>query len=410
MLWVSQLIHERHPMKLIKRWHYLNQIIDAQGTPDIKVLTGIRRCGKSKLLEAFRDHILETEPDSNIIHINFNLNEFEALKDYHALIDYVENAYDAHTQNYLMIDEVQLCEGFELAINGFHASERFDIYITGSNAFLLSNDLATLFTGRTLEIQVYPFSFQEFREYFQQPDIDIAFDEYVRQGGMAGSYVYKNEKQKYDYIASVFNTLIVRDIKQRHKIREVSLLDRIADFMIDNISNSMSAQTITDTLQSNGLSANRKTVSSYMKYLCNAFVFYPVRRFDIRGKKYLQSGEKYYLADHSFRYALLGTRNMDWGRIYENIIAIELLRRGYEVYAGYLYQKEIDFVAISRDEKLYIQVCDNLSSPETLEREIAPLLKIKDAYPKMIIARTKHETYSNEGVQIIDIARWLEGE
>lgn len=394
-------------MKLIKRWHYLNQIIDAKGTPDIKVLTGIRRCGKSKLLEAFKEYILENEPLSNVIDINYNLVEFESLREYHSLIDYVESNYDPKTMNYLFIDEVQMCDGFETAINNFHASEHFDIYITGSNAFLLSNDLATLFTGRTFQIEVYPFSFKEFCEYFPQDDIDAAFEEYVRQGGMAGSYVYKNLKQKYDYIADVFRTLVLRDITQRHHIRNAELLNQVADFMMDNISNISSALSISHALNSHGVNTNHKTIGSYIEYLCNAFAFYKVRRFDMRGKKYLESGKKFYLADHSFRYAILGTRNMDWGRTYENIVAIELLRRGYEVYVGTLYQKEIDFVATNREETLYIQVCDDISSQKTLERETAPLLKVKNAYPKMVIARTKHEDYLYEGVQIVDIARWL---
>ena len=205
---------------------------------------------------------------------------------------------------------------------------------------------------------------------------------------MSGSYPYPLQEQRYQYLSNVFKTLIVRDIVQRHNVRNESALLRIADYMMDNVSNITSARNITDALNADGLKITNKTVGTYMGYLCDAFAFYKVRRYDIRGKKYLKSGEKYYLADHAFKYALLGTRDMDWGRVYENMVAIELLRRGYEVYVGVLYKKEIDFVAIKRSEKLYIQVSDDISSDKTFEREISPLLSIGDAYPKMILART----------------------
>ena len=224
---------------------------------------------------------------------------------------------------------------------------------------------------------------------------------------MSGSYLYKKQEAKYDYIADIFNTLIIRDIRQKYKIRNVQLMDRISDFLMDNISNLSSARNISDTLSNNKDKINHKTVMSYLQYLCNAFAFYRVRRYDIRGKKYLASNDKYYLSDHSFRYAKLGTKNMDYGRVIENIVAIELLRRGYEVYAGVLYKKEIDFVAIKRSEKIYIQVSENITEKETFEREISPLLQIKDAYPKVLLARTRHDITDYEGVKIIDVADWL---
>jgi predicted AAA+ superfamily ATPase len=243
--------------------------------------------------------------------------------------------------------------------------------------------------------------------YFGYEDRYAAADRYLLEGGMAGSYLYKDQEVKYDYIADVFDTLIVRDIRKKYKIRNMQLMDRIVDFLMDNISNLTSARNIADAITGLKERSNHVTVSAYMQYLCNAFAFYKIRRYDIKGKKYLSSNDKYYLSDHTFRYAKLGTKNMDYGRVLENMVAIELLRRGYEVYVGVLYKKEIDFVAIKRNEKIYIQVSDNISDDKTFEREVSPLLQIKDAYPKMVIARTRHDEYQYEGVRIIDIADWL---
>lgn len=394
-------------MKLIKREEYLSKLINVIGTPDIKVITGIRRSGKSKLLEELKRYINQTDKNSNIIHINYNLPKFEKIKTYNSLVKYVEDNFNESMNNYLLIDEIQMCDEFENAVNGFHAEERFDIYITGSNAFLMSSDLATLFTGRTFKVEVYPFSFKEYLEYYKYDDIQKAFDNYVKEGGMSGSYLYKTQEEKYQYIKEVFNTLVVRDIKQKYKIRNTDIIQNLTDYLMDNISNLTSPNNITKVLNSNNVSITDKTVNNYIEYLCNAFAFYKMKRFDIKGKKYLSTQNKYYLADHSFRYAILGTNNMDYGRVYENIVAIELLRRGYEIYVGTLYQKEIDFVAKKQGKQFYIQVSDDISNEKTFNREIESLLKIQDAYPKIIIARTKHETYQHNGIEIIDIANWL---
>lgn len=394
-------------MKLIERNVYLDKMISVIGTPDIKVITGVRRSGKSKLLEAFKDYVEETYADANVIHINYNLTKFEEFKDYHVLNAHIESSYKKGVENFVLIDEVQMCPNFELAINNIHALEKFDIYITGSNAFLLSSDLATLFTGRTFEIKVFPFSFKEFLKYYGLNDNYSAFDRYLKEGGMAGSYLYRDQEAKYDYVADVFDTLIVRDIKQKYKIRNPILMNRIVDFLMDNVSNLTSARNIADSLTNQKDKINHKTVGNYIEYLCNAFAFYKMRRYDIQGKKYLSSSDKYYLSDHTFRYAKLGTKNMNRGRTIENIVAVELLRRGYEVYVGVLYKKEIDFVALKRNEKIYIQVSDDISEEKTFEREVSPLLQIKDAYPKMLIARTRCEEYQYEGVRIVDVADWL---
>lgn len=393
-------------MKLIKRT-YLDELIKIIGTPDIKVITGVRRSGKSKLLELFKKYIKKNIENYNIIDINFNIPKFEKLMEYHKLYDYVEEKYVENKRNFLLIDEVQMCEEFERAINGFHAEEKYDIYITGSNAFLLSSDLATLFTGRTYEIQVFPFSFNEYLEYYKIKDIQDAFDKYIFEGGMSGAYVYQEDKQKYNYLNDVYNALIVRDIQQKYNIQNMELMNSLSEFLMDNISNLTSYRNISGKLNENNMTTNDKTIASYIKYLCDAFAFYRIRRYDIQGKKYLSTIDKYYLVDHAFKFAKIGTKNINYGRVYKNIVAIELLRRGYEVYVGTLYNKEIDFVAMKRNEKIYIQVADNIDYEDTLKRETTPLLQIRDAYPKIIIARTKHDDYTYEGIEIKDIAYWL---
>lgn len=393
-------------MKIIKR-KYLNDLIAVMDTPDIKVITGVRRSGKSQLLEQFKGYINENIDNSNIISINFNLLEFENLMEYHKLNDFVERAFNKGKKNYVLIDEVQMCEGFEKTINSLHASGKYDIYITGSNAFLLSSDLATLFTGRTYGIEVYPFSLKEFMEYYENEDSEVAFKQYVLEGGMPGSYVYKEILKKYNYVKDVYDTLILRDIKEKYKIRNNELLLSLSDYLMDNISNLTSSRNIEKEYIRNKLNIDHKTINNYLNYFCNAFAFYKVRRYDIQGKRYLSSQDKYYLVDPSFKYAKIGTKNMNYGRIYENLVAIELLRRGYEIYVGVLYNKEIDFVAMKQNEKIYIQVSDNIEEDKTFKREIDSLLKINDAYPKLLIANTKHDTYQYEGIQVMDISKWL---
>ena len=396
-------------MKIIERNHYLELLNRVRNTPDIKVITGVRRSGKSKLLESIIKVVEKTDSKANIIHINLQLSDNEALLEYHALEEYVEKHYIKTKNNYVFIDEVQMCLLFEKAINSLHAKEKYDIYVTGSNAFLQSSDLATLFVGRTFTIPVFPFSFKEYLKYYgEKENIYSMFDAYLKEGGMSGSYVYSDIQDKYNYISNdVFNTLIVRDIKDKYKIRNSSILDKLTDFMMNNVGNIVSPKKISDTLNSSGIKNDHKTIRKYIDYLCRSYAFYRVRRYDIKGKRYLSSDDKYYLSDHSFRYARLGTKHMDYGHVLENIVAIELLRRGYELYVGKLYEKEVDFVAINRDKNIYIQVSENLNDENTFNRETDPLLKIKDAYPKMIITRSYHDETSYEGIRIVDIAQWL---
>lgn len=395
-------------MKIIPRDKYLQRIIELNGTPDIKIITGIRRSGKSKLMQAYIEYLKSHVDNCNIIYIDFMDLAFEEIKEYHALHAYVEAQYQANKVNYLFVDEVQMCPQFELAINSLYAKEKYDIYLTGSNAFLLSADLATLFTGRYIEIHVFPFSFSEYCRYYEETkDIDQLFEDYTIKGGLAGSYAYKTEKDRINYIKEVYETIVTRDLVQKYALPDTLVLQRLSEFLMDNVSNLTSPNKVSQLLTANNTQTNHVTIGKYIKYLCNAFVFYDVKRYDIRGRKYLESSEKFYLCDTGIRYAILGSRNMDYGRMYENMVCIELLRRGYDVYVGKLYQKEIDFVVQKGDEKIYIQVSDNITASDTFERECRPLLQIRDAYPKMILARTRHPKYSYEGIDIYDVADWL---
>lgn len=395
-------------MKTIKREKYLSRIIELRGTPDIKIITGIRRSGKSRLMQDYISYLKENDDNINIIFIDYMDLRYEEFKEYHALYSYVESRFEEDKTNFLFIDEVQMCPDFELAVNSLYGSGKYDIYITGSNAFLLSADLATLFTGRYIQIHVFPFSFSEYCEYFaDETDRNRLFDEYVIKGGLAGSYPYRTERDRVGYIKEVYETIVTRDLVQKYGLHADTSLYNLSEFLMDNIGNLTSPNKVSTILNSKNVPTNHVSAGRYIRYLCNAFVFYDVKRYDIKGKKYLETSDKFYICDTGMRYAVLGSRNMDYGRAYENIVAIELLRRGYNLYVGKLYQKEIDFVAIKGSEKIYIQVSDDISNPDTFRREYEPLLKIGDAYPKTIIARTRHEEYTYEGITVVDIADWL---
>ena len=275
-------------MKLIPRLDLLQQLHSLRGTPDIKVITGVRRSGKSELMRSFLSSI-EKEPDANIVYIDLTDLGNEPLKEYHALHKYVQERLKPDLVNVLCIDEVQLCDNFELAINSIHSKGQWDIYLTGSNAFMLSSDLATLFTGRYVEVHVYPFSFKEFRQYFDEGDVNAQFDEYVTTGGMAGSYLYDTNQGRSSYVRAVYNTIVNRDIVQERSITNVAGFNALAEFLMDNIGNLTSANSISGALTGGGKPSSHVTVGSHIGYLCESFLFYKVKRYDIRGKRYLET-------------------------------------------------------------------------------------------------------------------------
>lgn len=394
-------------LKLIKRAFYLDKLIGLRGTPDVKIITGVRRSGKSRLLEALRTHYLQ-EGKANVIYIDLLDLANESLREYHALNEYILAHTKADAENILMVDEVQECKTFERTINSLHNTGHYDIYITGSNAFLLSSDLATLFTGRQLEIQVFPFSFAEFCDYFdEETDKELLLDRYLVEGGLAGSYAYRDEENRVAYVKEVFETILTRDLVQKFKIAEPMVLRCLAEYLMDNVANLTSPSKTSIQLVQNKVATNHITAANYIEYLTRAFLFYPARRYDVQGKKYLATLEKYYLSDLGFRYAILGRRNMDYGHALENIVYLEFRRRGYEVYVGKVGTLEVDFIALRGSEKLYIQVASDISVAETFKREVAPFFKIKDVYPRLLLARTRHPESDYEGIRILNLADWL---
>ena len=352
--------------------------------------------------------MLSQDGGVNIIYIDLSDLANESLLEYHALNDYVLSNTRDGVENVLMIDEVQECKGFERAINSLQNSGKYDIYLTGSNAFLLSSDLATLFTGRQIEIPVYPFSFEEFLAYHSDhADREAMLDRYLVEGGLAGSYVYQSETDRVAYIRGVFETILTRDLVQKFKLAESTVLRHLSEYLMDNVANLTSPHKASVQLAQNKVTTNHVTASNYIDHLLHAFLFHVVKRYDVRGKKYLATSEKYYLSDLGFRYAVLGRRNMDYGRAFENLVYMELRRRGYDVYVGKVQDLEIDFIAMRGSEKSYIQVSDNIAAQETFERELAPFAKIRDGYPRTLIARTRNPETDFEGVRIVNLADWL---
>ena len=393
-------------MKIIERSTYIGKIQRLKDSQEIKVITGVRRAGKSQLLLDIARRA--RQENANVIHLDLSDLANEPLMEYHRLNDYVLEHTVEDARNVLLIDEVQECKGFEKAVNSLYNKNRYDIYLSGSNAFLLSSDLATLFTGRQIEIPVFPFSSAEYAVYYDmEKDMEALFDSYVIDGGLAGSYIYSARQDRIAYTKELFQTILTRDLVQKFRLTEPAVLRHLAEYLMDNVGNLTTPNKSATQLVQNKISTNHVTAANYLEYLSQAFLFYPVKRYDIRGKKYLATNEKFFLCDLGFRYAILGLRNMDYGHAYENLVCLELLRRGYEVYIGKLYELEIDFIAMRGTEKIYIQVSDDISSPETLQRELSPLKKIRDAYPKLLIARTRHPETDHEGIRIINLVDWL---
>lgn len=404
--------------ELINRPEYLNQLIQNKDVDLVKIVTGIRRCGKSSLLDLFHQHLLNHGiADSNIIHMNLESLRYRDLKDYLVFYDYVSERIAKSGKTYLIFDELQVIEHWEKAIESFRLDFDVDIYITGSNAYLLSTEFSTLLSGRYVEIRMLPLSFKEFLDFYEfAPDISIEekFQKYLQFGGMPILREYRfNEVRSMQALEGIYSTVILRDILQRNTQSNQGLLHKLMLFLCSNIGSITSPSSIGNVLSNEGNIEGKgkkiasQTVEKYISMLRSAFIFYSVERYDVKGKQLLKTLGKNYIIDLGFRNMLLGYRDADRGHIIENIVFLELIRRDYHVYIGKFKETEIDFVAEKPNDKLYIQVTESMLSPETRERELRPLQMIPDNYEKIVLSMDRNYITSYDGIKSLNLIDWL---
>lgn len=391
---------------MIQRKQYLDKLKKLKDKQIIKVVTGVRRCGKSTLLLQFRQY-LETcgVNASQIISINFEDIAYDHLLEYKALYTYITEQLNPNRMTYVFLDEIQAVPDFQKAVDSLFIKENVDIYITGSNAHMLSGELATLLSGRYIEIQMLPFSFAEYFELAGGNRRD-AWNTYFRNGGFPYTAQIEEDDIRKDYLLGIYNTVLLKDVVTRKKIQDVPLLESVIKFLFDNIGNIVSSKKIADSLTSFGRKTTSVTVENYIKSLTESFILYKTGRYDIKGKQHLKSLEKYYLVDVGLRRLLLGDKNTDIGHILENIVYLELIRRGYTVSIGKIGNLEIDFVAETSGDRIYYQVAASILDPHTFSREIAPLEKVPDHYPKYIISMDEIPINEN-GIRQINVIDFL---
>lgn len=400
---------------MVKRERYMSQIRNFMDKPVVKVLTGMRRSGKSAMLELIKEELLaKSIPENNIIHINFESLRYEKLKDYHVFYEAItEQSKTISGKIYILLDEIQEVEGWEQVINSFRVDFDCDIYVTGSNAKLMSGELATLLAGRYVEIRIYPLDFQEYLEFAKSNPEEAGlekqeqFANYLKYGGLPGIHQMKWEESRImQYLLDIYNSVLLKDVISRNGIRDTALLESIVQYLMDNIGKTFSAKTISDFLKSQGRKLSTETVYNYIKALENAFLIHKAARFDIKGKRMLETQEKYYLADLGLRHAVLGYRQNDIADLLENVIYLELLRRGYSVSIGKQDVAEVDFVANKGDDRVYIQVCYVLT-PDNTDREFAPLEAINDNYEKMVLTMDTLLGINRGGIRQKNIVEFL---
>ena len=392
---------------MIERKEYLETLKKWKDKDLIKVVTGIRRCGKSTLFALFIEYLTSIGiSESHIISINLEDPDYD-FRDYKELYNFIKEKITDNEKYYVFLDEVQNVEKFQKAVDGLYIKKNIDVYITGSNAYLLSGELATLLSGRYIEIKMYPLSFKEYANYYNREAGEKLYLQYINRSSFPYALKLESENEIDEYLDALYNTIIVKDVSARKKISDTSMLRNISKFMFDNIGNLMSIKKISDTLKADGRPISVHTVESYINSLVDSFVFNNVQRFDIKGRQYLQSGEKYYATDVTMRYALLGRRNLDVGHILENIVYLELIRRGYKVYIGKSEEKEVDFVAENKEGFTYFQVAYTTREKSTLERELSALESINDHYPKYILTMDLDPIADFNGIKKINVLDWL---
>ena len=393
---------------MIERKKYLEELISFKDKDLIKVITGIRRCGKSTLFDLYIDYLKETGiKDEQIIRINLEDADYDFIKNYKDLYEYVKSKLISDKQNYVFLDEVQIVEDFQKACDSLYIKKNVDLYITGSNANLLSGELATLLSGRYVEIKMLPLSFEEYISYRGESDLQQKYVDYITKSSFPYALNLENVKDIRAYLDGIYNTILIKDIATRKKISDISALDSVVRFMFDNIGNLCSSTKIANTMCSSGRNITVPTVESYLSALMEAFVLYKASRYDIKGKQRLSSGAKYYVSDIGLRYYLLGSKNADQGHILENIVYLELLRRGYEVYVGKVDNSEVDFIAINEKGEEYYQVAYTVMDEKVLERELKSLENIKDHNPKYLLTMDFTPYTSYNGIKQINVLSWL---
>lgn len=393
---------------MLDRSDYISLLKRFKDKDLIKVITGIRRCGKSTLLELYKKHLIKNGINSNqIISINLEDLKYNFIKNYMDLYNYIMGKVDKKEKFYLFIDEVQIIDDFQKAIDSVYLNKNIDIYITGSNAKLLSSELSTLLSGRYIEVKMLPLSFKEYKEVFNDLSLEELYKKYISFGSFPYIINLDNEDDVSIYLSSIYNDIIIKDVMTRKNISDESMLKSVTNFAMSNIGSLLSINKIANTMTSDGRGINTRTCEKYLDGLCESFFLYKISRYDIKGKQYLKTGEKYYVSDLGLRYFILGRKIGDYGHILENIVYLELLRRGYEVYIGKVDEYEVDFVAINSKGKLYIQVCETLRGDKVFERELRSLRKINDNYEKIVLTYDNIPNSNEEGIKILNVLEWL---
>lgn len=395
---------------MIERSQYIEILDKWRDKHVIKVVTGIRRCGKSSLLKMFRERLISSGVSTDQIQdYNFEDIDNEPLLDYKTLYSHIKSRLHSTCKNYLFFDEIQMVDNFQKVIDSLFLSDNIDIYITGSNAYLLSGEIATLLTGRYIEIKLFPFSFKEFmRTLPQDTTPESSYRQYIEQG--AFPYVTRISQDKEmirEYLQGLYNTIVIKDVISRKKITDVMMLQSVVRFLADNIGNISVIKRISDTMTSMGRKISSHTIENYISALTDSFIFYPVSRYDAKGKQLLKNGQKLYIADIGLRQAINGSRHGDLGHILENIVYLELARRGGEIYVGKVGDAEIDFVVIRGNEKTYYQVSLSVRDEATLQREMAPLLTIRDSFPKYLLTLDNDPVINRDGIIQQYALEWL---
>ena len=393
----------------IQRSRYLKKLIALKDKQVIKVVTGIRRCGKSTLLEQFQSYLKEQGVcEEQIIALNFEDMDNSALTDPKTLHEFIKSRL-SDKMTYVFLDEVHNIDDFPRVVDSLFIRKNIDIYITGSNSYMLSSEIATLIAGRYIQIEMLPFSFKEYVQNEENSfDISKKYSEYIENSSFPYTLVLKNQSDEIrDYLEGLFNTIVIKDIVNRKKITDILMLKSVLRFVFDNIGSPLSSKKIADTMTSDGRKIDAKTVDKYLEVLAESYIIYQAKRYNVKGKQYLKTLDKYYVVDVGLRFMLLGSKKTDLGHILENIVYLELLRRGYDVYVGKVDEYEVDFVANNVQGTTYFQVALTVREETTLQRELRPLFAIKDHYPKILLTMDDDPEIHHNGIRQLNVKDWL---